>query len=82
MSTNAQNFSYRLKVNEYADSTTCEFVSKCTGKNSNNMLSGLRHLRNHECVGQPPANTVDWTAMGAATPVKNREQCDLRKRRD
>ena len=27
MSTNAQNFSYRLKVNEFADLTTCEFVS-------------------------------------------------------
>ena len=27
MSTNALNFSYSLKVNEFADLTTCEFVS-------------------------------------------------------
>ena len=29
-----------------------------------------------EYVGQPPVNVVDWTLMGAVTPVKNREQCD------
>ena len=40
------------------------------------MLSGLQHLRTHEYVGQPPVNVVDWTVMGAVTPVKNREQCD------
>ena len=31
-----------------------------------------------EYVGQPPVNVVDWTLMGAVTPVKNREQCDSR----
>ena len=29
-----------------------------------------------EYVGQPLANVVDWTLMGAVIPVKNREQCD------
>ena len=29
-----------------------------------------------EYVGQPLVNVVDWTLMGAVTPVKNREQCD------
>ena len=36
--------------------------------------SGLKHLRNHEYVGQPPVNVVDWTVKGVVTPVKNREQ--------
>ena len=36
------------------------------------MLSGLQHLRTHEYVGQPPLNVVEWTVMGAVTPVKNR----------
>ena len=40
------------------------------------MLSGLKHLRTHESVRQPPVNVVDWTVMRAVTPVKNREQCD------
>ena len=29
-----------------------------------------------EYVGQPPVNVVDWTLIGALTPVKNRERCD------
>ena len=29
-----------------------------------------------EYVGQSPVNVVDWTLIGALTPVKNREQCD------
>ena len=41
-----------------------------------NVLSGLKHLRNQEYVVYPPVNVVDWTAMKAVTPVKNREQCD------
>ena len=40
------------------------------------MLSDLKHLRTLEYAGQPPVNVVDWTVMGAATPVKNREQYD------
>ena len=35
-----------------------------------------KHLRNHEYIGQPPVNVVDWTVKGVVTPVKNREQRD------
>ena len=55
-----------------------EFVSGCIWYKRNNVLSGLKHLRTHEYVGQPPVNVVDWTVMKAVTPVKNREQCDSR----
>ena len=30
--------------------------------------SGLKHLTNHEYVGQPPVNVVNWTVMKAVTP--------------
>ena len=29
LTTNAQNLSYRLKVSEFVDLPTCEFVSRC-----------------------------------------------------
>ena len=69
-----QNLSYRLKMNESADLTICEFASRYPGDKHSNMLSDLKHLRNHEYVGQTPVNVVDWTVKGVVTPVKNREQ--------
>ena len=73
--TDAQNLSYRLKVNEFADFTTSEFVSQYTGYKPNNVWSGLKHLGTHEYVGEPLADAVDWTTKGAVTPVENQGQC-------
>ena len=47
----------------------CFVVSSCPGapgKNLNNVLSGLKHLRLRKCVGQPLVNVVDWTVSGDA----------------
>ena len=41
--TNAQNFSYSLKVNEFAALTNSESVSWYTGYRRNNVWSGLKH---------------------------------------
>ena len=40
----AQNLSYRLKVNELDDLTTCEIASRCTGYKSNHVWSGSEAL--------------------------------------
>ena len=69
-----QDPSYRLKMNESADLTICEFASRYPGGKHSNVLSDLKHLVSHEYVGQPPVNVVDWTVKGVVTPVKNREQ--------
>ena len=59
-----QNLSCSLKVNESADLTSCEFASRYPGDKHTNVLCDLKHLRNHEYVGQPPVNAVDWTVKG------------------
>ena len=50
--TNAQNVSYRLKVNEFASLTTrsdeTEFASRYNGHKRNNVWSGQKHARDHE----------------------------------
>ena len=44
LTTNAQNFSYRLKMSESADLTTCELVSRHTGHKPNNALEWYEAL--------------------------------------
>ena len=61
---NAQNLSYRLNVNEFADLSTCESVSQYAGYKPNNVWSGLEHLRTHEYVGEPLVDAEDWTTKG------------------
>ena len=38
------------------------------------VLSGMKHLRTHESVGQLPVDAEDWTSKGAVMLVKNPEQ--------
>ncbi|CAM1321234.1 Uncharacterised protein PB.7181, partial [Pycnogonum litorale] len=69
----ANQVSFGVGVNEYADMTTEEFVKVMNGyKPSNKTRTGSSFV--------PPSNvvlpaTVDWRTKGLVTPVKNQQQC-------
>ena len=60
--TNAQNVSYRLKVNEFAPLTTrsdeTEPVSQYTGYKPSNVWSGLKHSRRALCTEKLPERVM------------------------
>lgn len=74
--TNAANYSFRLGVTEYADQTADEFGETHFGMRIPDKQWGdLPNLGIHEYKGEPLADSVDWNAKGAVTPVKNQGQC-------
>ena len=42
-----------MKVNEFADLTTSEFVSEYPEENPNIVWSGRKHLETHEYINEP-----------------------------
>ena len=70
----AQDHSYRLKVNKSTELTTSEYVSQYTGYKLNNVWSGLKHLGTHEYVGEPLVDVVDRITKGTVTSVKSQAQ--------
>lgn len=73
---NAQNLTYTLGVNQFADLTSQEFAEQYTGlKQPTNPFGDLPYLGRHSYTGDALPSSVDWTTTGAVTPVKNQGQC-------
>ena len=73
---NEGNFSWTMDVNQFADLTADEFKSTVVSGSfrrgeQRNTTVGVRGLWSRADL---PAS-VNWTAKGAVTPVKNQEQC-------
>ena len=49
----SKDLSRGMKVNEFADLTTSEFVSEYPDKNPNIVWSGQKHLETHEYINEP-----------------------------
>ncbi|CAI9263483.1 unnamed protein product [Lactuca saligna] len=82
-STNKAKKSYKLQMNKFAGMTNAEFKSKHTGlKAAPKIRPGKKFVSEAEWPSNfkyrnftdiPPS--VDWTAQGAVTPVKDQGQC-------
>jgi len=88
--TNSQNLSYKLRLNQFADLTDNEFRLKVHGHQGSCFRNDLakskvpvistrtKAQKKNKLVDTPPATlpaSVDWTSQGVVTPVKNQGDC-------
>jgi C1A family cysteine protease len=71
---NAKNLSWTMGVNQFADLTADEFKARFTGGLRQSKKSLRRQAFGPFNVSANPSS-VDWSAKGAVTPIKNQEQC-------
>merc|ERR1719183_2402260 len=67
--TNQKKLSYWLGVNEFADQTWEEFASTHLGYDKGSHMSDLPKVPFPNITDV--ADSIDWVAKGAVTPVKN-----------
>jgi len=72
---NAHDIGYILEVNQFADLTEAEIVDQHTGAQKMAPRFGGHYLGEHVVTGNSVPNSLNWTAQGKVTPVKNQGQC-------
>jgi C1A family cysteine protease len=79
---NAKNLSYKLDINEFADVSKEEFRSSKFGMRKprpDGFLGAVRkspsYLGRHKYSGASVPESVDWSSLGAVTPIKDQQMC-------
>jgi C1A family cysteine protease len=73
---NAKGHSYQLGINQFADLTSEEFAQTyARGVKPSQIWGDVPQVPFPNMSGQILADSVDWVAEGAVTPVKNQAKC-------
>jgi len=72
---NAAQTSYTLAENQFADLTLAEFKAQYLTRGAGVQQTDMPSLEVHEHAGEELAASIDWTTMGAVTPVKDQGSC-------
>jgi len=72
---NNENFSWKMSLNEFSDLTTNEFknLHSCYNDKKPLLLKNFMYSRLNNQFDIP--NELDWSNVGAVTPVKDQGQC-------